>query len=156
VSVSVTSLSHEFPLPDHFCTKLAEVIDEVLTEYDLTGGEVAVVFTDDQYILSLNKKYRGKNVPTDVLAFSYLDAGNDGSNETGEFPVGDIYISLDRAREQAWQAAHSLEKEVLLLAVHGTLHLVGYDHFTEEEAGVMRKREEEIIKIFEHKFPGED
>jgi len=155
VSVSVTSLSHEFPLPDNYCTRLAEVIEEVLPEYDLAGGEVAVVFTDDQYILSLNKKYRGKNVPTDVLAFSYLDPGNEIDDETGEFPVGDIYISLDRAREQAWQATHPLEREVLLLAVHGTLHLVGYDHSTEEESRVMRKREEEIIKEFEHTFPGE-
>lgn len=93
--------------------------------------EVTVLLTDDDQLQALNKEYRGINQPTDVLSFA---AGETlpGMKED-DFYLGDIVISLPMAKRQAKQGGHSLKSELQLLTVHGTLHLLGYDHEDLEE-----------------------
>lgn len=103
---------------------------------ETVGRSVALLLTDDREIHELNLEFRGKDKPTDVLAFALDEA---------EGPVfsphlGDVAISVERAAEQAESRRVSLDSELELLAVHGTLHLLGYDHAEPEEARVMRNR----------------
>lgn len=107
--------------------------------------EIGLTFVDNVVIQRLNREYRGKDVPTDVLSFPQDDA--DGFFVPEGLPriLGDIVISLPRAAEQASEYGHSMEREVVYLAVHGLLHLLGYDHESLEEQSAMRQREEEVM-----------
>jgi probable rRNA maturation factor len=108
--------------------------------------EVSVVFADDDYIQELNCQYRGKDTPTDVLSFA-LEEGEEPDIYEGppETLLGDIVISLETAIRQAESFGHSLERELAYLTVHGMLHLMGYDHETDEEKAAMRQQEEAIL-----------
>lgn len=110
--------------------------------------EVSVVFADDTYIQQLNKQYRSKDQPTDVLSFA-LNEGEepdivDGPEET---LLGDIVISLETAARQAGEYGHSADRELAFLTVHGMLHLLGYDHEQEEDRLEMRQEEEHILSL---------
>jgi probable rRNA maturation factor len=113
--------------------------------------EVSVTFTDNEGIRELNKKFRNIDKPTDVLSFPLFDF----EGESEEPPIdeminnlGDIVISLERAREQAEEFGHSFERETAFLCVHSMLHLLGYDHeISEEDDKDMRARQTEIMKI---------
>ncbi len=108
--------------------------------------EVSVTFADNEYIHGLNKEYRNVDKPTDVLSFPMYD---------GEFPydecehgcaIGDIVISLERAEEQANELGHDLIREVAFLAIHSTLHLLGYDHErSPEDDEEQCRRQREIL-----------
>lgn len=105
-----------------------------------------VILVDDDYIHRLNRDYRGKDQPTDVITFA-LEDGEDvilGQERV----LGDIYISIDRALEQACSYGHSLKRELSFLAIHGFLHLLGYDHMTKEEEVVMFQKQELILGEF--------
>jgi len=113
--------------------------------------EVSVTFTDNEGIKELNKKFRNMDKPTDVLSFPLFDF--EGGSE--EPPIdeivnnlGDIVISLEKAREQAEEYGHSFERETAFLCVHSMLHLLGYDHeISEEDDREMRARQTEIMRI---------
>lgn len=105
-------------------------------------GEVSVLLTDDAGIQELNRAYRGQDRPTDVLSFSQRE----GDPMPGEENLlGDIVVSIERAREQADRFGHSQEREVGFLAVHGLLHLLGYDHEEPDEEAVMMQLAEDIL-----------
>ncbi|MCS6908499.1 MAG: rRNA maturation RNase YbeY [Anaerolineales bacterium] len=87
-------------------------------------GDLTLVLSSDDRIRSLNRQFRGFDAPTDVLSFPFGEI----NPQSGRKYLGDVVISLDRAREQAAAAGHSLSAELALLAVHGVLHLCGYDH----------------------------
>jgi probable rRNA maturation factor len=110
--------------------------------------EVSVVLADDEYIHQLNRQYRGKDCPTDVLSFA-LNEGEEPEVIDGpkEVLLGDIIISLETATRQAEEYGHSLERELSYLTVHGILHLLGYDHMTENEKKEMRQEEEHILSF---------
>ncbi|MGI6524649.1 MAG: rRNA maturation RNase YbeY [Bdellovibrionota bacterium] len=112
------------------------------------ANEVGVVFTDDREIRRLNKIYRNKNKPTDVLSFSQLE-GEDGLDFEGG-SLGDIVISLDTALNQAVKFKVTPEQEVLRLLMHGMLHLLGYDHVDvpKEEGKKMRALEDTLQERF--------
>ena len=110
--------------------------------------EVSVTFTDNEGIRVLNKDYRGIDSATDVLSFPLKDFSSDEFEEDEEIALGDIVLSLEKAREQAYTYGHSFEREVAFLCVHSTLHLLGYDHETgEEDENDMRYRQREIMKL---------
>jgi probable rRNA maturation factor len=116
-------------------------------------AEVSVVLVDDAYIRELNRQYRGKDTPTDVLSFAMRESvpeeeAIEGEPEAEQL-LGDIVISVERAREQAEEYGHSFERELGYLAVHGMLHLLGYDHEKEDDRKIMRQKEEEILKAFD-------
>lgn len=101
------------------------------------GGEVAVLFTGDAEIGALNRRFRGKSRPTDVLAFP------DGAIQSETAPrIGDIAISVPAARRNAIRAGHGFTKEISFLVIHGFLHLMGFDH--EVDGGEMAALEAEI------------
>lgn len=107
--------------------------------------EVSVTLTDDIGIRVLNREHRGTDAPTDVLSFPMFDEDFDD----GELCVlGDIVISLERAKAQAEEYGHSFEREVAFLTVHSTLHLLGYDHEEGKAAeSEMFARQEMILEI---------
>ena len=101
-------------------------------------AEISVTFVDNEQIQELNKKYRNKDVPTDVLSFPMGENGvYDTNHSTGAKVLGDIVLSMEKAVEQADRYAHSLEREVGYLTAHSVLHLLGYDH---EQGGMDRVR----------------
>ena len=113
--------------------------------------EVSVTFTDNDGIHSLNKQYRNKDSATDVLSFPMFDfaAGETPALPANQsIPLGDIIISLERARAQAAEIGHSTMREVMFLCIHSTLHLLGYDHeLSEEDDEDMQRRQKEIMAI---------
>lgn len=125
------------------------VLNKTAEVYGLSDhDEVSVVLCDDEYIHGLNRDYRGKDSPTDVLSFA-LNEGESAPIVDGpqENLLGDIIISLDRAVFQAEEYGHSLEREVAFLTLHGMLHLLGYDHEEEEDRREMRVEEEHILQL---------
>lgn len=100
-----------------------EKVKELLAKHK-RNGSLGVIFCDDQMMKILNTKYRGKNTTTDVLSFEF-----GSSNEI----MGDVYISIPTAKKQAREYNVSLKDEALRLAIHGTLHVLGYNH---KEMGV--------------------
>ncbi|MHB8733357.1 MAG: rRNA maturation RNase YbeY [bacterium] len=123
--------------------------------------DVSVALVDDAYIRVLNREYRGGDYATDVLAFPMDGTGGRGSYvERGGADgavLGDIVISIQRARDQARQFKQPLRREVALLAIHGLLHLLGYDDETEAAASVMWSRQKELLEtILGPRPPGQD
>lgn len=112
------------------------VLERLLKDYRFDNPQVSVLFVDDAGIRRLNKQYRGKDAPTDVLSFSMLEDSGDLAAEGEITPLGDIVISLETAAAQSREIGHSLEKEMALLIVHGFLHLLNYD---DEKSGEKRK-----------------
>jgi probable rRNA maturation factor len=110
-----------------------------------TPPDVGVALVDDAYIRVLNREYRGGDYATDVLAFP-MDGDQRGDGGAGGPVLGDIVISIQRAREQARQFKQPLRREVALLAIHGLLHLLGYDDETEAAASVMWSRQKELLE----------
>lgn len=106
-------------------------------------AEISVLICDGPVIHELNKQYRNVDAPTDVLSFALNEGEDDVPEEEGE--LGDIVINLDRAKEQAKEYGHSEERETAYLAVHGFLHILGYDHYEPEEKKAMRAAEEAIL-----------
>ena len=108
--------------------------------------EVSVTLCDNEEIRELNRKFRNIDRATDVLSFPLFDDdGMDAHVEELDCMLGDIVLSLERARLQAEEFGHSFEREVAFLTVHSTLHLLGYDHETSpEEEADMRRRQSEI------------
>lgn len=112
------------------------------------GYEVSVTFVDNEAIREINRKFRNIDRATDVLSFPLFDEdGMDAHVEELDCMLGDIVLSLERAREQAIEFGHSFEREVAFLTVHSVLHLLGYDHeLSEEDDADMRTRQSEIVE----------
>ena len=109
---------------------------------------LSVTFVDNKFIHKLNKEYRNVDRPTDVISFAFLDGDEQRDTKLhgdGPVPLGDIYISVEKAKEQAEEYGHPLERELSFLFVHGLLHLLGYDHMTKEDEAVMFKLQDEIL-----------
>ena len=111
-------------------TKLFKTIDDKKT--------LQIILTDNAYLHNLNKNYRNIDRPTDVISFPDTE---------DEQSCGDIFISLDKALEQAKEYEHSYERELCFLAVHGYLHCKGYDHETKEDETVMMDLTEKILQF---------
>ncbi len=108
-------------------------VNAALDFEDFTADcEVSVTLTDNEKIHVLNREYRHVDRPTDVLSFPLYEASDIGQ-AFGPVALGDIVLSLEKAREQAEAYGHSFEREVAFLTVHSMLHLLGYDHETSDE-----------------------
>ncbi len=113
------------------------------------NAEISITFTDNKGIQTLNRDFRGLDRPTDVLSFPLTDYEAIDTPLADELcgSLGDVVLSLERAREQAEEYGHSLDREIAFLTVHSMLHLLGYDHETGEEDELdMRRRQSEILK----------
>jgi probable rRNA maturation factor len=114
-------------------------------------AELSINFVDNKKIQALNRNYRQINKPTDVLSFAMQENGEgeiDILDEDLPLLLGDIVISVDKAKEQAKSYDHSLERELCFLALHGFLHLIGYDHMTKEDEQQMFSRQKVILGEF--------
>lgn len=105
-------------------------------------AELSLVLCDDAFIHPLNRDYRGKDRPTDVLSFPQRE----GDHADIDDPLlGDVVISVETAARQAIEHGHSLDRELAVLLVHGILHLLGYDHIDDDEAEVMETEERRVL-----------
>ena len=124
-----------------------EMIKKLMTfaikHENLENVEFNIIIVDNEYIHTLNREHRGIDRETDVITFA-LEDYEDITYEDYRL-LGDIYISIDKARSQAEEYGHSFLRELSFLAVHGFLHLLGYDHMTEEDEKVMFTRQEMIL-----------
>lgn len=112
--------------------------------------EISVSIVDNAEIRQINQHFRGIDRATDVLSFpqlTFAEGEEPEKNENGEVLLGDIIISLERAREQAAEYGHSLRREVAFLTAHSMLHLLGYDHMEPEEEAEMFRRQGEILDL---------
>ena len=126
---------------------LEKYINYVTKKLDIESAIFNVIMVDDKEIQELNKNYRGIDKKTDVITFA-LEDGDDFRNP--EFRVlGDIYISIPVAYEQALIYEHSRIREICFLATHGILHLLGYDHMEESEEKEMFSLQEELLSGYE-------
>ena len=119
--------------------------NEVARVYGLhEEDEYSVLLCNNGKIQELNREYRGKDMPTDVLSFA-LNEGDEASiDEEGQL-LGDIVISLERAAEQAKEYNHDFIRELAYLTVHSCLHILGYDHMIDEDKKEMRTEEEFVL-----------
>lgn len=133
---------------------LVQTVAEAVLEHEKFGKstEISVLFVDNEQIREINNDFRQIDSPTDVLSFPMLDFGgnkiieNVGDSYLGTVVLGDIVLSLERAASQAVEYGHSFEREVGFLVCHSMLHLLGYDHETDEERAVMREKEEAVLE----------
>lgn len=125
--------------------KLYELLAFALKREKLDNVEFDVIFVDSNTIHDINKTYRNVDRVTDVISFALED------NKTIELDhrlLGDIYICVERAEEQAKEYGHSFLRELAFLTIHGLLHLLGYDHMEKEEEKIMFQKQEDILNEF--------
>ncbi|MGC6587433.1 rRNA maturation RNase YbeY [Paenibacillus sp. Dod16] len=149
----------DFQISEDLIALLEVILQKAGEAEGVTDGEVDLTFVDDKQIHELNREYRGIDRPTDVLSFAMNELTNDELEiiyelEEGEelesVPdvLGDIIISVPRAKLQSEEYGHSLERELGFLFVHGFLHLLGYDHQDEaSEAEMMGKQEAVLAEV---------
>ena len=124
-----------------------KIIEYALKHENLENVEFNVIFVDGKTIRKINKEYRNIDRVTDVISFALEDGEDNISFEFGRL-LGDIYICVDKMKEQAKQYGHSLLREQGFLTVHGLLHLLGYDHMTKEDEEIMFKKQELILNDY--------
>ena len=127
---------------DNELALIKKVLEHGIEKLEL--GEVGfnIIIVNNDYIHELNRDYRNIDRETDVITFALED------DKTFDIPfriLGDVYISIDKAKSQSIEYGHSLERELCFLAVHGFLHLLGYDHMTEDDEKQMFGLQEEIL-----------
>ena len=125
---------------------IEKLLNFVVEKEKLNNCVFNIIKTDNEYIHKINKEYRGIDRPTDVISFALED--NTDFIEPEFRVLGDIYISLDKVKEQASLYEHSFLRELAFLTIHGLLHLLGYDHMNEEDEKVMFSKQDEILNEF--------
>ena len=133
-------IESEFAFPEHLLERAANAA--LAHQSWPLDSELSIILTNDARLRELNLNYLSIDAPTDVLSFP----ASETDPETGARYIGDILISMPRARAQAKAAGHPLEWEVQLLVVHGVLHLLGHDHARADEKGRMWKAQAEILE----------
>ena len=150
LKIDYTNQQFKVKLPANIYKLIIQAVGETLKDEKFQySSEISVAFVTNKAIHKLNFEHRDKDKPTDVLSFPMWEKEElmDGSAFDGHsVMLGDIIISAEKAREQAKEYGHSLEREITFLAVHSTLHLLGYDHETsEEDERYMNDKQEEVL-----------
>ncbi|MFY4774886.1 rRNA maturation RNase YbeY [Metabacillus sp. RGM 3146] len=131
---------------------LEGLLNHAAKEEDVAlDSELAVTFVTNERIQEINREYRDKDQPTDVISFALEEEGEGEIEIIGaDMPrmLGDIIISVPRAKEQAEDYNHSFSRELGFLAVHGFLHLLGYDHMTEQDEAIMFSKQKDILDSY--------
>ena len=133
----IINIESEVEIDESMLADIQRALELAGEVYGVENSEVSVTLTNDQRIHELNLQYRGIDRPTDVLSFAFRDSDepeifSDADSEQPEI-LGDIIISIDRAKSQAEEFGHSIRREIVFLTVHGILHLLGYDHMEETD-----------------------
>ena len=139
-------LRNDHPEINIDCADLENMIEKVMSHLGYQNTEVSILLTKDKDIRLLNKEFRSINQSTDVLSFPQNE--DEDPSIPGEKFLGDIAVSLDTAKIQANEHGLVLKEEVVLLLIHGILHLLGYDHeISEQEEKKMRSKTHELFKL---------
>lgn len=131
------------PVSDYTLRLMKKTLRETVSEqYPDHKFELSLTLCDNEYIRAVNAEYRGADRPTDVLSFPMMDF------DTPEVTVllGDVIISYEKAVAQAEEYGHSVKRELCFLCCHSALHLLGYDHETDEERALMEAKQKEILE----------
>ena len=123
--------------------RAAETVGKI---YGVENSEVSITLTDDKIIHELNKKYRNIDRPTDVLSFAFRESDEPKILNVETETLGDIIISVERAKIQAEDFGHSFLREIIFLEVHGLLHLLGYDHIEENDRIEMEAEQKFVME----------
>jgi probable rRNA maturation factor len=143
-------LRNDHPNIDIDPIDISKKIEKVMSHLDCLNEEVSILLTADGDIRELNQQFRDIDQPTDVLSFP--QNAEEDPPTPGEIILGDIAVSLDTAQVQAKEHGLTFEEEIILLLIHGILHLLGYDHeISEQEEEKMRSKTRELFKLV---FPG--
>ena len=129
-------------------TELKDILSDYCNREKLDNVIFNIIIVDEAKIKEINKEYREMDKVTDVISFA-LEDDLVMTSPDGIRVLGDIYICIERAREQASEYGHSFKRELSFLAVHGLLHLLGYDHMNEEEEKIMFSKQEEVLNYYE-------
>ena len=134
MNVMISNYPEELEFPADIEKNVRAAAEKVGELYGVENGEVSVTLTNNEYIHTLNREYRGIDRPTDVLSFALNESEEPEVEDGPDVNVlGDLVISVERAKEQAADYGHSVKREIAFLTVHGMLHLLGYDHMEEED-----------------------
>lgn len=120
--------------PEFFVSWLSDVCSKENTEL----GEISLIFCSDDYLLEVNKEHLDHDYYTDIITFDY---------RMGDVINGDLFISVDRVRDNAKQLSEMFHVELYRVVVHGTLHIIGYGDKSEDEAKLMREKEQEMLNM---------
>jgi rRNA maturation RNase YbeY len=146
MEILISNNQDQYPID---ASEFQSQLSQVLEKLDETECELSLLLTDDAEIQALNKAYRDLDKATDVLSFPQDE---DAVNESGDTLLGDVVISVETAARQAEEHHLSFNEELILLAIHGILHLLGYDHErSPQDARIMQDKTQ---AVFETLFPG--
>ena len=147
MKIIISNFPEELSFPKEIEANVRAAAEMVGQLYGVENGEVSVTLTNNEYIHTLNKEYRGIDRPTDVLSFALNESEEPEMVDGPAVNVlGDLIISVERAEEQAADYGHSLRREVAFLTVHGMLHLLGYDHMEDEEREEMEAEQRFVME----------
>ncbi len=118
---------------------------DALPEGSLDRVEISLVLADDAMVRGLNRQYRGQDKPTNVLSFAAMDGEDDDPAADGPLLLGDVILAFETTAREALAEEKTLADHLSHLLVHGVLHLLGYDHLTDDEAEEMENRERDIL-----------
>lgn len=155
MNIIIDNIQDKIEIDDDMENLLREVVSCVFKQENFQiDSEINFLLVDNDKIRELNREYRGKDKPTDVLSFPIVGTEDgrfkpepaDYDIEQGVLMLGDVVISLEMARKQAEEFGHSFKREVAFLAAHGVLHLLGYNHEKEEEETALIEKQEAILE----------
>ncbi|MEG0799290.1 MAG: rRNA maturation RNase YbeY [Bacilli bacterium] len=126
---------------------IINICNLIFKKYKIDNPVFNIVFVSKDKIREINKTYRNKDDVTDVISFAFEEESRIKYDNI-RF-LGEIYISAQRAQEQAKEYGHSIKREICYLTTHGFLHLLGYDHILDKDKEIMRKEEESILKEYD-------
>jgi len=129
-----------------YLSELKEFLESFCKRENLLNVLFNVIIVDNSKIHEINKEYRGIDRETDVISFALED--DKSFNREDIRILGDIYISYDKVVSQSKEYGHSFKRELFFLALHGLLHLLGYDHQTKEEEKIMFSKQEEVLSFY--------
>lgn len=154
--VTILNKQRKIQISDEVKSIIEKTVERVLQQENFPDkASVSIVLMSNSAIKKLNFAYRNINDATDVLSFPMMDKQDDIANSNGEAGyniedgivfLGDIVISVEKATEQSAEYGHSFEREIAFLVAHGMLHLLGYDHSSDDDTKEMRMKEESVLK----------
>jgi len=125
-------------VPDIEKLKIAAAVKELCLKHGKKTGNINYIYCSDEFLLKLNRDYLGHDYYTDIISFNYCE---------GNVVAGDIFMSLDRIKDNASLLGENTGEELIRVCGHGVLHLLGINDQTDEEKEIMRKKEDEFIKM---------
>ena len=145
MNTTVSRDPENLEVEENFEEEIFRATDVVGEIYGVENSELSVTLTNDKKIHELNKKFRGIDRPTDVLSFAFHESEEPEIVGEKIDVLGDIIISVERAKVQAEDFGHSFKREIIFLTVHGLLHLLGYDHIEEKDRREMEAEQKFVM-----------